>query len=372
MVSSPILIFFLGDKKKFRARGKRAGCQSRMNGNKRRQYRDALTVFVHQNEFEDESSLSPPHPSPKSITPSRSNLSSTSTIPSRSNLSVKSTIPSRSNPSPKSKIPSRSKFSSNTHISSKISKDPEIPRSPRSPLRVTTHWLSKDTRATWYRPCSLHKKFVYFTDSFGKSVISKKFLFPDDATVVSFSGLDLVEYIMILTRGNLLGDSDAFSRSKMILHQGGRQYYSNAGLESFRIDRFCDICKGCCYSNFRGTVVIQSTINSAIKANRNSYLNQNINMIVNNAFELTRRLAPFAKIVFVHPQMPISKLFSSCILQKNAFSALLSSLAKFPYIGHHHLSAMEQKWHSFDGYHLGDEGSTLFWSKIRDDLISLL
>ena len=190
--------------------------------------------------------------------------------------------------------------------------------------------------------------------------------------MVSFSGLDLVEFIMILTRGNLLADSGSFSRSKMILHGGGRKYYSSLSSASFKMEGFCEICKSFCYSNFRGTIVIQCTINSAIKANRHSYLGQNIDLIVNNAFELSRRLAPFANIVFVQPQMPISELFCSCILQKNAFSALLSSLAKFNIIGHENTSALKQKWHSSDGYHLHDEGNTEFWSKIRDDLISLL
>ena len=350
-----------------------------MNGNRRKQYRDELIVDIDHNEFEAETPLTPTSPSSKSTISSRATTvhrSSMSTIPSRISTvhrSSKSTISSRISTvhqSSKSTFPS--KFSSKSIIPSKISKEPQIPRSPRGTLRVTTHWLSKDARESWYRPCSLHKKFVYFTDSFGKSVVSKKSLFPDDSTVVSFSGLDLVEYIMLLTRGNLLCDSDAFSRSKMILHQGGRNFYSHLDSASFRIDRFCDICKDNCYSKFRGAIIIQCTINSAIKANRFSYRNQNIDLIVNNTFELSRRLAPFAEIYYVQPQKPISNLFSNCVLQKNAFSALISSLAKFNIVGLDYSSALKQRWHSPDGYHLGDDGNTAFWSKVRDDLNKLL
>ena len=67
--------------------------------------------------------------------------------------------------------------------------------------------------------------YIIFADSFGSKVVSDKSLFPDNSTVVSFSGCDLLEYILLITKGSLLSENRAFSRGNLILQAGGRQYY---------------------------------------------------------------------------------------------------------------------------------------------------
>ena len=155
------------------------------------------------------------------------------------------------------------------------------------------------------------------------------------------------------------------------MQAGGRQYYGKQKSSQFFIEQFCDFCKTSCYKHFRGTIVIQCTINTAIKANRTSYQDQDIDLLVKNAFEVTRRVSQYADIKFVHPQMPTAKLFINCELQKKAFTELLWSLSKYDNIGFDSSMAKNNKWHGKDGYHLERKANTSFWSKIKDDLAHL-
>ena len=153
-----------------------------------------------------------------------------------------------------------------------------------------------------------------------------------------------------------------------MLHLGGREFYGKMPASQFEIKPFCDQCKSSCYNDFRGTITIQNTLNTAIKASRKSFLNQQIDHFVKTAYELTSLVAPLAQITFVIPQMPISTLFTECKIQTKAFSDILIALSNYHNIGHDHLKSKNSNWHGRDRLHLSDEGNRHYWEKIKLDL----
>ena len=305
--------------------------------------RDAITIDIETNEFEDDvqdsqtsRSLVPSRPPRRSIVPSRIDPAST-----EYKLLPSSLIPSRPN---------------RTLISS-----PSVPK----PL---TKWLSKDTRSNWFRPCVRNRKYAIYSDSFGMKAVRCLNNFPDGATVVSFSGCCLLEYIFLISQGSLLSQGSAHDRSKFVLHGAGRSFYGKLQASKFKINSFCDECKSDCYSQFTGTICIQVSLNTAIKANRPSYQGQNVSLLVQNAYEVSAKVAPKATIVFALPQEPVSYLYLNCEKQTAAFSRLIKSLKQYPNIGFGPREAKNQKWHGKDRLHLDDEGSQAYWAKIKTDL----
>ena len=276
-----------------------------------------------------------------------------------------SLIPIRNRPSSRS-IPSSQSIPSAPATPSASSSS--LPTGSQKLMETRTDWLCKDSRNHWYRPCAKNFKFIIFCDSFGSKAVSNLDNFPPNSNVISMSGMCLLEYILIISRGSLVQSTSCFSRSSNMLHSGGREFYGKMPASEFEIQPFCDQCKSSCYSDFRGTITIQNTLNSAIKAARTSFLNQNIPHLVKTAYELTSLVAPRAQITFAIPQMPISSLFTESEIQTKAFSEMLFSLSNYHTIGYDHLKSKNSYWHGRDKLHLSNEGNRQYWQKIKQDL----
>ena len=211
-------------------------------------------------------------------------------------------------------------------------------------------------------------KYAIFSDSFGMKAVKHPGNFPNGSTVVAFSGCCLLEYILIITRGSLLSQRSSHDRSPFVLHGSGRNFYGKLSSSQFQIIDFCDECKGNCYQEYSGKICIQVSLNTAIKANRASYKGQNVPLLVQNAFEVTKKVAPNASINFALPQEPKSHLYQNCQLQTDAFSSLIQSLEKYPIIGFAPTEAKKRNWHGDDNLHLNDKGNDEYWGKIKMDL----
>ena len=237
--------------------------------------------------------------------------------------------------------------------------------------RIESMWMSKDQRLSWFRPCYYNKSVIIYADSFGAYIYNKKELFPNNSYFLSLSGCDLVECCLLLSHGSLVAQQSTNDKDCLALEKGGRNFYNKMNASDFRIETFCSTCQSNCISSFRGKIVIASSLNGILKADRQAFQSQDIHKNINKTYEIAKRASPLASVYFVKPQKPTSPLFTDSVKQQKTFRLAIEALKKFKCIGLDELDAVTNSSHSKDGIHLSPHGTNKYWLKIKNDIESL-
>ena len=151
-------------------------------------------------------------------------------------------------------------------------------------------------RETWNVPCVRGVKLLFLSDSIFGSLRTEDI--EKGVKVVSYGGLTLLELAFLINSGKLTIGTQELPLIK------NRQRYASKEL-SIPFEKVCPTCKGCCYLNWKGHLLIHAGLNNLLKFTKKSFKTQNLSNLVHIVEEcISRKFRQCKKVIWIIPSKP--------------------------------------------------------------------
>ena len=197
-------------------------------------------------------------------------------------------------------------------------------------------------------PCFYQFSVIIWFDSIGKFFTEN--LIPDDGFhVSSYSGLDLLDILILLNYGRLyLNPSD----KNPIVYQNRKAF----GIRNAPIPQHtnCRTCNMECSKFFNGVLCLGISLNNSLKSPQKSFSDQDIgNLFALVESKIQTKFPRLKQVIWIRPLRPVRYEWVHSVLCRSTFAKILEVLDTKTYVIGDSEFAKSHRGHSADGVHLG-------------------
>ena len=233
----------------------------------------------------------------------------------------------------------------------------------QSKVKIFNRWEKKEM----IFPCCYQFSNIILFDSIGKFFNGR--LLPElGYSCFSYSGLDLVDLLVLLNYGRLfLNQTD----EKPITYKN-RSFFGNRN-GTIPQHSVCRTCNHNCAKIFNGNLIIQVSLNNSLKASYSGFENQNISNIFRLVeLKIEQMFPKLKKLVWIRPLRPIEEKWVRSAKNRFIFKEILDQLKNKKYCIGDEQFAIDEKAHCYDGIHLRRDSSERYFRIILSKLEELL